>query len=119
MENTHVTIGGHKVTTNKVGQVHTITTGFLNSHSGKIVWSVTNGICVCVLDNVKRSATTGWLKVYSGLPKAKHYVYNLCTLNILLNVAGTDLSLYYAGSEVGVGVYDTIIYPVADDWVES
>lgn len=124
MTNTHITLGGHKITTNKVGQVHSITT-LLNGYTGTVVYCVTNGICHVATYGITASQVlSGVVKICEGLPKAKMSAFatRLASTNpvvesiIYINVNTTDL---IGTSLQNLPLYLCISYPVADDWVES
>ena len=114
-----IIVGGHEITTNKVGSVHTVTS-LENSWSGTVRWCVTNGICVVSLAGVGRSGgASSPLKVCT-VPKAKFACYMDCSYSsqtgrAYLEAGTTDLLLYSANSN---SMYFTLVYPVADDWNE-
>ena len=114
MTNTHINVGGHKITTNKVGQVHTAT--LINGATGTVKWCITNGTCHVYLANVKTNGA-GTITISNDMPKAK-----LCGQNA--NVAGDayvydDTTLLNVGNYGADALYFAFDYPVADDWVES
>ena len=117
MTNTHITIGGHKITTNKVGQVHTVTS-LASGFTGAIIWCVTNGICVASLWPLTPSAAGANQTVYSDMPKCKTGAVasvldgGACYIQPNSTVLQIDVNNTNAK-------YFQIAYPVADDWVES
>ena len=121
MTNTHINVGGHKITTNKVGQVHEITS-LESGFSGTLYWSVNNGICTVNVWNLSVTGTATNRPIYKSLPKAKQSVVQALHLGNSLYgdwyiIAGTtqiNLNNYIVG-----GMYASLTYPVADDWVES
>ena len=124
MTNTHINVGGHKITTNKVGQVHSVTSGFSNGFAGIVKWVVTNGICTISAYGIYKAGTGNSIEILANIPKAKITVSNDVVLqsspflhgHMYVNEAGTSLM----GSPTnGVGEWNTLSYPVADDWVES
>lgn len=119
MPNTHINVGGHKITTNKVGTVHTVTTGFETGFSGTITWQVTNGICF-ITTAVSGTSTGINQVVYTAIPKAKIGAWAACYSNrggivAVENTTNLQASVLTANSTL----YATLVYPVADDWVES
>lgn len=119
MTNTHINVGGHKITTNKVGTVHTVTSGFENGFTGTVQWCVTNGIC-CVQATLVRTSTGSALSVYTGLPKAKLGA-NVPAFNNRGSIY-IDTNTNVLGCTVlaaNQNLYSSMSYPVADDWVES
>lgn len=119
MTNTHINVGGHKITTNKVGQVHTVTSGFVNGYSGTILWCVNNGVCLVTAIDFGRSSGDGRIAAYSGLPTARMDVYSQIGDNYgNIGVSGNTLSIYQGAGNL-VKVWHSISYPVTDDWVES
>ena len=118
MTNTHINFGGHKVTTNKVGQVHTTTT-LQNGFEGEVKWVVVNGICI--LDVSFRRASVEYTEtiVCSGIPKAKTRMANDVSggYRLIVNEGETDFkACCYIADMYSCG---ELTYPVADDWVES
>lgn len=129
MTNTHVNFGGHKVTTNKVGQVHQIPVSSSASTGYELEYVVTNGMCTIsgYLDRiVPLSSLT---VVATGLPKPKMYTVTQSQVNaispsnpILIRIQrssdGNGEMLVAQGSSSNCSVYFTMSYPVADDWNE-
>ena len=120
MTNTHITIGGHKVTTNKVGQVHTITSVSSGwTIVGYIKWCVINGFCYVIVWGVNASVEGTNQTVCSGLPEGK-------LLGGSASAPGANLCWVHTGGvlqadiyNTAYGLYTSIVYPVADNWVES
>lgn len=120
MTNTHINVGGHKITTNKVGQVHYVTSGFINGYTGTLRWCVTNGICVIATDGWGRSSGDGRIIGYTGLPPAKMPCFSQVGDNygnLGIDTQG-NLSVYQGSGNL-VQLWHELVYPVADDWVES
>jgi hypothetical protein len=113
MTNTHITIGGHKITTNKVGQVHTATNGA--SATGTVRWTVSNGICFIGFTNVSCPVNT---TIATNVPQAKMGGAIPLT-NRLVWVTGNPTRLDNGAQSALAGEYFLFSYPVADDWVES
>ena len=122
MTNTHINVGGHKITTNKVGQVHTIT-NLLNGFTGTVRWVVTNGICTISISGVGRtSVQSSAVKLLENVPKAKIPAYVDCnnyTQNARLYIEANTTDLIFTYTTSTSSVWTTLVYPVADDWVES
>ena len=128
MTNTHINVGGHKITTNKVGQLHNLTpaSGITVPTNGFIKYCVINGMCTISVWNVTAS-TTGFVPLSNdAVPPCK---LNSC-LNVLYNDSGSgsivgDMYVYANENTVYVDIkntikfYGSLTYPVADDWVES
>ena len=123
MTNTHITIGGHKVTTNKVGTLHNITTleaGFSFGSGGALKWIVRNGICVISMQEVQSSTIGNNKLLIKDIPPNINMVeWGMCYDN------RGALFIFPNATELRVNVTSlsnlnaTIVYPVADDWVES
>lgn len=128
MTNTHINVGGHKITTNKVGQVKQVPLSSSVSTGYTLEYVVTNGICTisAYLDRIVPMSLT---VVATGLPNPKmdtitqsHTNATSPTNPILTRVSkGTNSGslLVGQGSSSNCSVYFTMSYPVADDWVES
>lgn len=124
MTNTHINIGGHKITTNKVGSVHNITnkiqSGFtVNSAS----YVITNGICTVTCIRLAATATATNKLMLVDLPKAKNTVYFVCpsdfgVANLFGHIGTNETNVIVNINNTSNG-YLTFSYPVADDWVES
>lgn len=117
MTNTHITIGGHKVTVNKVGQVHTPSA---QTGAPTISWVVTNGLCCVYLSVSPPSAGTYNL---TGFPKAKITASASCVKSRTAPSTGM-VTIDANTTTIVVDTQDatshcTLVYPVADDWVES
>lgn len=130
MTNTHINIGGHKVTTNKVGQVHTVSSADLGANitvnsGGSIVWQVVNNVCYMTIYNVQCSATGGNVLIKQNIPKAtgKRNVMALTdgvgTLRATCTMGVDATSISVGVGTANVPFFGSFIYPVADDWVES
>ena len=124
MTNTHINVGGHKITTNKVGEVHTVTSGFSNNYSGTINWCVINGICYVNVAVKSTTAYSGEQNIYAALPKAKlgyQYYRGIEGADYVYVQRITDASALVSGpySTANRTMIVSCIYPVADDWVES
>lgn len=126
MINTHINIGGHKVTTNKVGTVGEVSlNGSYVSTSYKLYYCVTNGVCTATvyLNNLK--VMSGLTTVIaSGLPAPKFTITQgypnpqggIINTRIADNNGVGEL---LAGNNTQASVYCTWTYPVADAWEES
>ena len=116
MTNTHINVGGHKITTNKVGEVHTATV--VSPFTGNVTWCVTNGLCYVQIWNLSNSYTDGQQRtVATGLPKAKMGGSN-CYFDRIFYVFEGSTVLTLECTSAGLS-YTSYTYPVADDWVES
>lgn len=123
MTNTHINIGGHKITTNKVGSVHKITnlnTGFSVQGAGRVEWCVANGFCCLAIVSIRAASTgTNQIVLSSGVPPAKSACYGATKYGDLVFV-NTDGTLRMdVSSNSSTNLYASMAYPVADDWVES
>lgn len=114
MTNTHINVGGHKITTNKVGQVQTaeLESGVTG---GTVQYCVTNGICCVIMGNI----TCGASYITKKLPTCKWgngylYVLNEASKYTIV-LHGTEL---IASTYSLSGFYGVFSYPVADDWSE-
>lgn len=116
MTNTHINVGGHKITTNKVGSKH-YTEALSSGFTGGIQWCVTNGICVMSMIGVQPGSTGGSQVVLNGIPKPKIYAYTSDGTNSFWIIE--DTNVLYANANAIYQEYLTLVYPVADDWVES
>ena len=122
MTNTHITIGGHKVTTNKVGQVHTATKA--TGVTGTITWCVTNGICNLYWYNIETPSTGTDQLLTSDIPTPKISSPILSTPVSSMSGATfvgccyVSSSGLYANKRQSSDFIGTISYPVADDWSE-
>ena len=124
MTNTHINFGGNKITTNKVGELKhpTINTNAFNTTSeSDVLYTVTNGMCTVYISRLTPKASGDPLVISYNIPKAKMYCAALAfssgtTVSGYLNVYGTNLNYGTPNTDMFWG---TIIYPVADDWVEN
>ena len=92
---------------------NTLASGF----TGSIQYCVTNSICVLSCIGVIPNSTGASQVALNGIPKPKIYAYTGAGANSFWIVPG-DNRLYANINAIG-DAYCTIIYPVADDWVES
>lgn len=126
MTNTHITVGGHKVTTNKVGQVKSVALNhsYVVDSYQSIYYVVNNGICVMTayLDGLTTLNTL--TIIATGLPKPKMEISQSTSTStdaILLRVndSGGEGVLWAMNTSSKIYTYFNFTYPVADDWVES
>lgn len=127
MINTHINVGGHKITTNKVGQVHNITSSDLGANmsfvsGGRGTWCVTNGICFICLYGIQ-SSTTGTQAMLKNVPTPK--IQCVMPMGNGGSAIITSFNCNAGATTVMCAInanspfYGTVCYPVADDWVES
>ena len=115
MTNTHINVGGHKITTNKVGQVKTATN--VSTASGTVQYVVANGICCLLLSNVTTTEGTGdWRNIATNIPKAKLGGLWILASGNQVRTNNTNVQVYKSNGNANYGM---VSYPVADDWVES
>ena len=120
MTNTHINVGGHKITTNKVGTVHDISANIQSpwTGSGSVKYCVTNGWCQIRIWGVQNSYTDWSQRIFcTGVPKAKVGVASvgrLFTFYVFEGETQIIIEPGYSGP-----IYQTLEYAVADDWVES
>ena len=119
MTNTHINVGGHKITTNKVGQVHTVTSGFQNSFTGTLYWGVTNGVCTLYFDGNAPNTSNNNRIIYSGVPKAKVSVLTPTYGSVAYAYVGTSGNVGLYKNNDGTYILFSLTYVVSDDWVES
>lgn len=131
MTNTHITVGGHKITTNKVGSVHnidltTISTTYFDT-SASLTWCVLNGVCYINAYFVMKTTCSGYYIPSSSLPLP---LPKLGYFGGQLAETGTTRGLVYIvpngnNAQIGLwldnlgGNYFSCSYPVSDNWVES
>lgn len=130
MTNTHINVGGHKITTNKVGQVHTlpISSSAVSSTSYKLEYVVTNSVCI-ISAYLDRIVPMSFTAIVTGLPKPKISTITQGFPNpsapgspalARIQISGSSGQLLISnGASSNVSIYLTMSYPVADDWVES
>ena len=115
MTNTKIIVGGHEITTNKVGSVHSIT--LPSDVSGQAYYVVTNGICHLYVTGLNFSGLNG-KTITNVVPKAKltahgwFYQHN----QLWVSSNSTDLCIYKLAD---IAIHGSMDYPVADDWVEN
>ena len=128
MTNTHINVGGHKITTNKVGEVHSATVETSNFATGsEIRYVVTNGICTTYFYLIPKTTGNSNVGACFDLPNPKMSVY--CAVPavggettarlILISSVNNKGRLGFWNNTSANGSYFTLSYPVADDWVES
>lgn len=128
MTNTHINVGGHKITTNKVGEIKIATVETANFTSGsEIRYTVTNGMCTLYFYLIPKTTSNSNVAACYNLPKPKTYFY--CAVPavggetsarlILISNVNNKGRLGFWNTTSSNGSYFTISYPVADDWVES
>ena len=123
MPNTYVNFGGHKVTTNKVGQVHiaTLLSDF-STDTGTVAWCVQNGMCYLSFSRIL-PVNTGLKNLVTNLPKSKLFGYALCSNTEAITVGtvmiGAGQNTVQFNSASATRFWGTLVYPVADDWIES
>ena len=119
MTNTHINIGGYKVTTNKVGQVHTVT--LTGATSDFTQYKVINGTCFLKSWNLQKT-TTGSTTIATGLPPASPS-FGVTTFggNVIMGFLFVDETgkLSYDCFVANSGAYIAFSYPVSSGWVES
>lgn len=121
MTNTHINVGGHKITTNKVGVNHKITT-LETGFSGDLYWNVTNGICFVSVWGITVTGTGTNRAILKTLPKAKNTAvatihYGNAIWGDWYITGGT--TIIFVNNYTANLMYASLSYPVADDWVES
>lgn len=129
MTNTHINVGGHKITTNKVGTVHntTVNTTDFNSNFGNdgVAYKVVNGICSVLITQITpKTASISLNKTLaSGLPKCGLYtsypIWNASFQNIGYVFIDSNSVSITCHPTTGDMFWCSFVYPVADDWVES
>ena len=126
MTNTHINVGGHKITTNKVGTTKSVALNhsYVVDSYQNIYYVVNNGICVMTayLDGLTTLNTL--TVIATGLPKPKMEVSQstpTSTDTVLLRVvaSGNEGILKAMNTSSKIYSYFNFTYPVADDWVES
>lgn len=124
MTNTHINVGGHKITTNEIGSVHYISPTNTSIGVEILGYVVHNRMCTITIWNLSIS-TTGMITITSGnIPKAK---CNILSTLIDGNNGTPRGDVFIEGSSTlnaivstaGGYMYTSLTYPVADDWVES
>lgn len=119
MTNTHITVGGHKITTNKVGGVKNFTLSTATADVSQ--YCVINNSCYVKCWNLAKT-TTGSSTIATGLPKPR---FSCGITGFGGNVAKgflyieTNGNLSYDCFVANSGAFVLFVYPVADDWVES
>ena len=100
-------------------EISTLATGL----TGKIWWNVTCGICVVSLRAIRSTSTYTGDIVSSGMPKAKFgIVAPLADNGVTYGYFYVDTNCTYlkiASMTANADIYGNLVYPVADDWVES
>ena len=121
MTNTHITIGGHKITTNKVGELHSIT-NLKTGWTGTLWWTVNNGICYLAGDTITNSSAGGGQIIYEGnIPLPKGYSPTFLVGNGGGGVLGTvivGVGRIIANMDLTGTSWWSVTYPVRDDWSE-
>lgn len=128
MTNTHINVGGHKITTNKVGQIKTATVETANfTSASEIRYVVTNGICTTYFYLIPKTTSNSNVAACLDLPKPKMSLY--CAVPavggettarlVLISELNNKGRLGWWNTTSSNGSYFTLSYPVADDWVES
>lgn len=129
MTNTHINVGGHKVTTNKTTSIKTTTvntTDFDSNYGNNgVIYKVVNGICSVLITQITpKSATIYNNKVLAtNLPKCGLYtsypIWNASFQNIGYIYIEQNTTHIIAHPNTGDMFWCSFSYPVADDWVES
>ena len=127
MTNTHITVGGHKVTTNRVkrGQATYNTTDFDVTASGGVFYKVVNGVCSVLITQCSgKAATVDTDKVLAtDLPKCGMYMSypvwdgNIQNCGYAFIVEGQTQIVCHPHS--ATMFWCSFVYPVADNWVEG
>ena len=126
MENTHVNVSGHKITTNKVGTEHEIHT-FLSpniseaSQSGfypGVYYTIINGICYVAIELLWSTATGDFAICNLPLPKnGRRAIGDLFqSRGSYYLLANGELHIVVITSSANL--LGSFCYPVADDWSE-
>ena len=130
MTNTHINVGGHKITIGKQAslKVATINSSAFNTNESHCYYCVKNGICFVKGHIVPLSAFTANTLFASGVPTPWMMSYQQTVgtstvgtgnRNITITVSGGVGIINATGGNTASESYFTIAYPVADDWVES
>lgn len=125
MTNTHINVGGHKITTNRVkrGQATLNTTDF--GGTGSVYYKVVNGMCtVLIAQIIGNSSAVGQDKVLAtGLPKCGLYTSYPIWDGSIQNMGYAYIqegTTYFVCHPHNTNMFwCSFVYPVADDWVES
>ena len=129
MTNTHINVGGHKITTNRVGRVHntTVNTTDYNSNFGNagVSYKVVNGTCHVLITQITPKTVSVNLDktLASGLPKCGLYtaytIWNASFQNIGYVFIDSNSVSITCHPNAETMFWCNFSYPVADDWVES
>lgn len=106
---------GNRVIVRGTGAVHTA--GLATYASGTVQYCVSGGICTVVLSNVTTTlGTDAWRTISTTIPREKLGVLGYTASLNQIRVSNKALQIYKSN---GNPVYGFIVYPVADDYVES
>lgn len=126
MTNTHINVGGHKITTNKVGEVKDISnklqTGISVTYFAQ--YKVVNGICFMSFWGLKGSSTGTLTMINAGDYPEPATAYRSTDTSDAVTIF---CDFPYSGSKAmkvtvstaNTNTFHAFSYPVADDWVEN
>lgn len=116
MTNTHINVGGHKITTNQI-KGHTQLTPE-SGVTGTVFCCIVNGICFVGFSNVSAPVNAIIVK---GLPKAEigGTFPLLGQVHVWVTNDGNTAKITCSSAAAMSGIYAYICYPIATSWQPS